>query len=347
LRRGAIIQGCHRIPERGETEVETAEQRRGGFSRLILFNEIILVAVLLVISGAISIGTSKFYSSINIINILRDSSMAIIAGIGMTMLLITGEVDLSIGSLVAFVGVVTMDITNKSMSVPLGVLAGMGLGALVGLVNGLIRTKLRVNSLIGTIAMMMILRGSVYLYSLAAVQNYHQLRSFYEIGNGYAGFMPIPVLIMIVLYVSFLMVITRTVMGRRLYATGGNYVAAKISGIKVDTLKIITFVLNSTLAAISGIILVSRMNSGQPNAGVGFELSVIAGVILGGTSLGGGEGTLIGTLIGVLILRVINNGIIILRWNQDLQIVISGVVIILAIFIDNKRKVARSKIITA
>jgi len=328
-------------------EVETAEQRRGGFSRLILFNEIILVAVLLVISGAISIGTSKFYSSINIINILRDSSMAIIAGIGMTMLLITGEVDLSIGSLVAFVGVVTMDITNKTMSVPLGVLAGMGLGALVGLVNGLIRTKLRVNSLIGTIAMMMILRGSVYLYSLAAVQNYHQLRSFYEIGNGYAGFMPIPVLIMIVLYVSFLMLITRTVMGRRLYATGGNYVAAKISGIKVDTLKIITFVLNSTLAAISGIILVSRMNSGQPNAGVGFELSVIAGVILGGTSLGGGEGTLIGTLIGVLILRVINNGIIILRWNQDLQIVISGVVIILAIFIDNKRKVARSKIITA
>jgi ribose transport system permease protein len=326
--------------------VETTEPRRGGFSRLILFNEIILVAVLLVISGAISIGTSKFYSTTNIINILRDSSMAIIAGIGMTMLLITGEVDLSIGSLVAFMGVVTMDITNKTMSVPLGILAGMGLGALVGLVNGLIRTKLRVNSLIGTIAMMMILRGSVYLYSIAAVQNYHQLHAFYEIGNGYAGFMPIPVLIMIVLYASFLMVITRTVMGRRLYATGGNYIAAKISGIKVDTLKIITFVLNSVLAAICGIILVSRMNSGQPNAGVGFELSVIAGVILGGTSLGGGEGTLIGTLIGVLILRVINNGIIILRWNQDLQIVISGIVIILAIYIDNKRKVARSKIIT-
>jgi ribose transport system permease protein len=272
--------------------------------------------------------------------------MAIIAGIGMTMLLITGEVDLSIGSLVAFVGVVTMDITNKTMNVPLGVLAGLGLGAAVGLINGLVRTKLKVSSLIGTIAMMMILRGGVYIYRIAAVQNYHNLNAFYGIGNGYLGFMPVPILIMIILYFVFLLVVNRTVMGRFLYATGGNYTAAKISGIKVDNLKIITFIMNSVLAAVSGIILVSRMNSGQPNAGVGFELSVIAGVILGGTSLGGGEGTLIGTLIGVLILRVINNGIIILRWNQDLQIVISGIVIIIAVFIDTKRKVARSKIIT-
>ena len=314
--------------------------------KLVLFNEVILVAVLVIISAAISIGTPKFYSTQNILNILRDSSMAIIAGIGMTMLLITGEVDLSIGSLVAFVGVVTMDITNKTMNVPLGILAGLGLGAAVGLINGLVRTKLKVSSLIGTIAMMMILRGGVYIYRIAAVQNYHNLNAFYGIGNGYLGFMPVPILIMIILYFVFLLVVNRTVMGRFLYATGGNYTAAKISGIKVDYLKIITFIMNSVLAAVSGIILVSRMNSGQPNAGVGFELSVIAGVILGGTSLGGGEGTLIGTLIGVLILRVINNGIIILRWNQDLQIVISGIVIIIAVFIDTKRKVARSKIIT-
>jgi ribose transport system permease protein len=158
--------------------------------------------------------------------------------------------------------------------------------------------------------------------------------------------MPVPIIMMIILYAVFFVVLNRTVMGRYLYATGGNYMAAKISGIKVDNLKILTFIMTSVLAAVSGIILVSRMNSGQPNAGVGFELSVIAGVILGGTSLGGGEGTLIGTLVGVLILRIINNGIIILRWNQDLQIVISGLVIILAVFIDNKRKLARAKIIS-
>jgi ribose transport system permease protein len=324
----------------------SAQPRQSVFSKLILFNEIMLVGVLLIISILISVGTAKFYSTTNIINILRDSSMAVIAGIGMTMLLITGEVDLSIGSLVAFVGVVTMDITNKTGSVLLGVLAGLGLGALTGLANGLVRTKLKVNSLIGTIAMMMILRGTVYLYKVEAVQNYHQLDSFFQIGNGYAGFLPIPTLMMIVLYVVFFFVITRTVMGRRLYATGGNYTAAKISGINVDGLKIATFIMNSMLAAVAGIILVSRMNSGQPNAGQGFELSVIAGVILGGTSLGGGEGTLIGTLIGILILRVINNGIILLRWNQDLQIVISGIVIIVAVYIDNQRKLARAKIIT-
>ena len=315
-------------------------------TKLILFNEIMLLFVLVLIAVLFSIGSPRFLSSTNILNILRDSSMAIIAGIGMTMLLITGEVDLSIGSLVAFVGVVTMDITNRTGNFFLGFLAGLALGAAAGLINGLVRTKLRVNSLIGTIAMMMILRGGVYMYSMAAVQNYHQLNSFYSFGNGYLGFLPIPIIVMVGLYIVFYFVINHSVAGRKLYATGGNPVAAQISGIKVDRLKILTFMMSSMLAAVAGIILVSRMNSGQPNSGTGFELTVVAGVILGGTSLAGGEGTLIGTLIGVLILRIINNGIIILQWNQDLQIVIAGIVIILAVFIDNKRKQARAKIIT-
>jgi ribose transport system permease protein len=327
--------------------VANTATRGQSFTRtLILFNEILLVLVLVLLSILISIGNPKFISFANILNILRDSSMAVIAGIGMTMLLITGEVDLSIGSLVAFVGVVTMDIVNKTQSTALGVLAGLALGALTGLANGLVRTKLKVNSLIGTIAMMMILRGGVYVYRIAAVQNYHQKQAFFMIGNGYAGFLPIPILLMAVLYLAFLFLINKSLTGRYLYATGGNPTAARISGINVDRLKILTFVLSSTLAAISGVILVSRMNSGQPNSGQGFELEVISGVILGGTSLGGGEGTLIGTLIGIIIMRIINNGIIILGWNQDLQIVVSGFVLIVAVYLDNRRKLARSKIIT-
>jgi ribose transport system permease protein len=194
--------------------------------------------------------------------------------------------------------------------------------------------------------MMMALRGGAYIYRVAAVQNYHGLDAFFQIGNGYLGFLPIPILLMAVLYVVFLFVVNRTVVGRRLYATGGNATAARISGINVDRLKITTFITSSILTAVSGIILVSRMNSGQPNAGQNFEISVVAGVILGGTSLAGGEGSLIGTLIGVLILRVINNGIILLGWNQDLQIVVAGFVLILAVYFDNKRKAARAKIIT-
>ncbi len=320
--------------------------KRGFGSRVILFNEALLVGVLILICALVSAGSTKFFSSTNILNVLRDSSMDIIAAIGMTMLLITGEVDLSIGSLVAFVGVVTMNVINQTGSVALGVTAGLALGALTGFLNGVVRTKLKVNSLIGTIAMMMALRGGVYIYHTAAVQNYHSIDAFFQIGNGYIGFLPIPILLMAVLYLVFLFVVTRTVMGRRLYATGGNATAARISGINVDRLKIATFMAASILAAVSGIILVSRMNSGQPNAGQGFEISVVAGVILGGTSLGGGEGTLVGTLIGIMILRVINNGIILLGWNQDLQIVVAGFVLIVAVYFDNKRKAARARIIT-
>ena len=321
--------------------------RRGLGKRIILFNEVLLLGVLALICVLIALGNPKFLSPTNILNVLRDGSMDIIAAIGMTMLLILGEVDLSIGALVAIVGVITMDVINKTHSVLAGVVAGLAVGAVTGLLNGVVRTKLRVNSLIGTIAMMMVLRGAVVIYRVAAVQNYHQIESFAMIVNGFIGFLPIPLLIMAVLYAVAYLVVTRTMMGRRLYATGGNATAARISGVNVDRLKIVTFMVCSTLAAVSAIILGSRMNSGQPNAGQGFEISVVAAVILGGTSLAGGEGTLVGTLLGVLILRVINNGIILLGWNQDLQIVVAGFVLIVAVYFDNMRKAARAQIITA
>lgn len=314
--------------------------------RLLLFNELLLLGVLIVIALLITIGEPKFLSVMNLKNIVRDSSQILIAGIGMTMLLIGGDVDLSIGSLVAFSTVVFMDVVNITNNFWLGLLAVIVLGAFVGLVNGIVATKFKVNALIGTIAMMMILRGSVYLYSMASIQNFHHLDIFTSFGNGYWGPLPIPVVLMIVLFVGFYIVINKTIFGRRLYATGGNAAAARISGIRTSRLRIQTFVMSSALAALSGAILCSRMNSGQPNSGNGYELTVIAGVILGGTSLKGGKGTLIGTLLGVLIMRVINNGIILLRWNQDLQIVVSGFVIILAVFLDTKRQAAKARIIT-
>ena len=315
--------------------------------RLLLFNELLLLVVLLVISLLITLGAPKFVSYNNFMNIIRDSSQILIASIGMTMLLILGEVDISIGSLVAFSTVVFMDVVNKTNSFWMGLAAALLLGAGIGLINGIIVTKFKVNAMIGTIAMMMILRGSVYLYSMASIQNFHHLEIFTNFGNGYIGFLPVPVVIVTVLFISFYLIINKTVFGRWLYAAGGNSIAARISGIKTDQIRIGTFIMSSTLAALSGAILCSRMNSGQPNAGNGYELTVIAGVILGGTSLKGGKGTLIGTLLGVLILRVINNGIILLQWTQDLQIVVSGFVIILAVFLDNLRQVAKSKIISA
>lgn len=322
------------------------EKKIGIGERLLLFNELLLLGVLVLISALIALGSTNFISYGNLMNIIRDSSQILIAGIGMTMLLILGEVDLSIGSLVAFSTVIFMDVTNRTQNFWLGLLAALLLGAFVGLVNGIITTKFNVNSMIGTIAMMMILRGGVYLYTMASIQNFHHLDIFTNFGNGYLGFLPVPVVIMLVLFLISYLIVNKTVFGRWLYAAGGNPIAARISGIKTDAIRIGTFVMSSTLAALSGAILCSRMNSGQPNSANGYELTVIAGVILGGTSLDGGKGTLIGTLLGVLIMRVINNGIILLKWNQDLQTVVSGLVIILAVYLDGKRQQAKAKIIS-
>lgn len=301
-------------------------------------SQIVLLGLLVFLCIAISIGAPQFYSVENLIAILRQCSLVLIVAAGMTMLLIAAEVDLSVGASLAFSGVVAMDITNKTGSVFLGASAGILFGGLVGLFNGLVVTQLKVNSLIGTIATMMILQGGVFLYSREAVQNRHLQRAFTDISTGYLGPIPIPVLIAALVFVAAHVVLRHTTAGRYIYAVGANAKAARLSGVRPERLKLFVFVVTGLLTGLAGLILSSLMNTGQPTAGRGFELTVVAAVILGGTSLTGGRGTLIGTLLGVLILKVIDNGIIILRWDQDLQMVVPGVVIVLATYLDLVRR---------
>ena len=185
---------------------------------------------------------------------------------------------------------------------------------------------------------MMILQGSVFLYSREAVQNHHHLQSFVEIGAGYVGPVPIPVIVAAVIFVVSYVVLRHTTLGRYLYAVGANAKAAQLSGLRTREIKLFAFVVTGLLVGVAGLILVSLMNAGQPTAGRGFELVVVAAVILGGTSLAGGRGTLIGTLLGVLLLKVIDNGIIMLQWNQDLQMVVPGIVLVLATWLDLVRR---------
>jgi ribose transport system permease protein len=301
-------------------------------------NQIVLIAVLAVISLGISLAVAQFYSSANIIAILRQTGLVLVVASGMTMLLITGEVDLSVGASIAFVGVVAMDVINQTNSVFLGGLAGILFGGAIGLVNGLVVTRLKVNSLIATIGTMMILQGSVFLYSREAVQNHHHLPSFVDIGAGYVGPLPIPVIIAAAVFVAAYILLRHTTLGRYLYAVGANPKAARLSGLRTDQIKLFAFVATGLLVGVAGLILASLMNAGQPTAGRGFELVVIASVILGGTSLSGGRGTLIGTLLGVLVLKVIDNGIIMLQWSQDLQMIVPGVVLIIATWLDLVRR---------
>jgi ribose transport system permease protein len=269
--------------------------------------------------------------------------MVMIVGAGMTMLLITAEVDLSVGASLAFVGVVAMDVMNRTESVFIGVLAGIAFGGFVGLVNGLVVTRLKVNSLIATIGTMMILQGSVFLYSREAVQNHHHIASFVDIGAGYVGPLPIPVIVAAIVFVLSYVLLRYTTLGRYLYAVGANPKAARLSGLRAERLRLFAFVVTGLLVGVAGLVLVSLMNAGQPTAGRGFELVVVAAVILGGTSLSGGRGTLTGTLLGVLVLKVIDNAIILLQWNQDLQMIVPGVVLVLATYLDLARRRANAR----
>ncbi|WP_394892371.1 ABC transporter permease [Mesorhizobium sp. AaZ16] len=311
--------------------------------RLAGNSQIVLIGLLVLLCLAISIGAPQFYSVENVIAILRQCSLVLIVAAGMTMLLIAAEVDLSVGASLAFSGCVAMDVTNKTGNVAMGALAGILFGGAVGLFNGIVVTRLKVNSLIATIATMMILQGGVFLFTREAVQNRHLQRGFTEISTGYIGPIPIPVIIAAAIIILAYVVLRHTTLGRYIYAVGANEKAARLSGLRPERLRLLVFVVTGLLTGLAGLILSSLMNTGQPTAGRGFELTVVAAVILGGTSLTGGRGTLIGTLLGVLVLKVIDNGIIILRWDQNLQMVVPGIVIVVATYLDLVRRTSDAR----
>ena len=258
-----------------------------------------------------------------------------IVAFGMTILLTSGEVDLSVGALMSFVTVIVMDVINISGSIVLGLIAVFGFCLLIGLINGLVRTVLNVNSLIATLAMMLILQGSVYVYSMAAIYNTHLIPLFSFIGQGFFLNIPMPVVIILPFFVVLL---NFTRYGRYFSAIGSNPDAAKLSGINNNRYKVIGFVITSLLVGVSGVILASLMDTGQQGSAKGFELIVIAAVLLGGTSFMGGRGTIIGTILGILILKIIDNGIILMRIPQEFQLIVPGVILILAVYFDGIRR---------
>ncbi|UCI28699.1 ABC transporter permease [Mesorhizobium sp. B2-8-5] len=314
--------------------IHASAQKRFIGGQLLGSSQLVLGAILAVLCIAISVAAPQFYSEANIIAILRQCALVLIVASGMTMLIITAEVDLSVGASLAFVGCIGMAVLNSTHSLALGMLAALAFAGGVGLFNGLVVTRLRVNSLIATIGTMMMLQGGVYLFTREAVQNHNQLASFTDLGAGYVGAVPVPVILAALIFLVAYVTLRFTTLGRYLYAVGANEKAVRLSGLRSERLKLLAFVVTGLCVGVAGMILSSLMNAGQPTAGRGFELTVIAAVILGGTSLLGGRGSLFGTLLGVLVLKVIDNGIIILGWNQDLQMVVPGIVIILATYLD-------------
>jgi ribose/xylose/arabinose/galactoside ABC-type transport system permease subunit len=300
---------------------------------------IVLVAVL----GALS---PAFLSVGNFLDIARVVSIIGIMAMGMTLVVLTGGIDLSVGSTFALAAAVTAALVPGSFTeapllfgatlpVPLAVAVGLAVGAAVGFANGVIVAKSGVEPFIVTLATMVFVRGLCYLFTGGFPILFRPMPASFEwIGQGYVFGLPTPTLFFAAVTILCLWITRRTTFGRAIYATGGNEEACRLSGINVARVKILAYTLLGTLAALSGIILTSRVGAAQPTAGTGYELDVIAGVVIGGTSLFGGRGSVLSTVLGVFILGVISNGLNILGVAAYYQYVIKGLLLIAAVGLD-------------
>jgi ribose transport system permease protein len=294
----------------------------------ILFAFIVLIVALTFLSDS-------FLTVSNILNIARQVSINAIIAAGMTFVILTFGIDLSVGSVMAFAGAIIAGLLAQGRPLLVGIGAGLLVGALLGLINGLIITKGGVQPFIATLGMLTIARGATLVYTdgrpITGLPD-----AFVWLGAGEIARIPVPVVIMAVVFVLSYVILTQTVLGRYVYAIGGNEEAARLSGVNVTFYKTVAYVISGLLSALSAVILTARLNSAQPTAGMGYELDAIAAVVLGGTTLAGGEGGIAGTLLGAFIIGVLNNGLNLLNVSAFYQQVVKGVVILLAVLLDRR-----------
>jgi ribose transport system permease protein len=293
-----------------------------------------LVLLLVVITLALSLARPEtFFQSQNLFNILKQVSIVTIVAVGQTFIIVSGGIDLSVGFSLGLSGVIMAFCLKAGIPLAPALLCGMVTGTLVGICNGLVITKLRLPPFIATLGMAKIARGIMYVITKGypiPVKN----EFVFALGNGYLGPVPILTIIMIIIVLLGSYLLSSTVFGNQTKAIGGNELAARLSGISVERKKLLIYGLTGLLCGIGGIILAGRVNSGNPNAGLNFDLDSIAAVVVGGTAMSGGEGMIIGTVLGALILGVIKNGLILLNVSMYWQTVITGIIIITVCAID-------------
>lgn len=288
---------------------------------------------LLVLCAVLWALTPHFLTVSNLLNVAQQTSINAVIAVGLTFVIISGGIDLSVGSLVAFSGVVTASLLQRAVPVPLALLAGLMTGLACGLVNGLLITYGRLPPFIATLGLMSVARGGALLYTDGRpVSGFGE--DFRWLATGEILRVPVPVVIMIVVYLIAHFVLRRTPFGRYLFAMGGNEEAALLSGVRVRLHKTMVYGVCGLLSALAAAMLTARLNSAQPIAGINYELDAIAATVIGGTSLMGGQGSVVGTLIGALIMGVLRNGLNLLGVSSFIQQVVIGAVIILAVLMD-------------
>lgn len=279
-----------------------------------------------------------FLTQKNIMNVLRQISTNLYLACAMTMVIIIGGIDLSVGSIIGLSGVVSVGlIAINHFPVYCAVAIGILVGVLVGAFNGFVISKTTIPAFIVTLATMNIARGAAYVYTggqpIRVMSD-----SFNFIGSGYVSSLPVPVIYLIIILIISSIIMNNTKLGRYIYAVGGNREAARFSGIKTKMVTFFPYIFSGLMAGIAGVVLASRMFSGQPTSGTGAEMDAIAAVVLGGTSMSGGSGKIGGTVIGALVIGVLSNGLNLMNVNSFWQLIVKGIVILIAVYVDCIKK---------
>jgi ribose/xylose/arabinose/galactoside ABC-type transport system permease subunit len=335
------------VSSTAQLDRQVVEAPKRGLARLNIQVENIASGVVLVgLVIVLSIVSPAFLSFSNFLDIARVVAITGIIAAGMTLVIITGGIDLSVGSTVGLVGAVTASLVANSASnsdfvtdfklpVPLAALVGLAVGSLIGFINGLIITKTKIEPFMATLGSMIFVKGLLYLFTGGYPVDFQPMpRDFAFIGQGAMLGIPTPVWLFAVVVAALWWISRRMSVGRAIYAIGGNPEAARLSGLKVDRTKIYVYTLLGFLAGLAGIVLTSRLASATTVSGAGYELIAISGVVIGGTSLVGGRGSVIGSLIGVFTVGVIQNALNLFGASTQVQYVVTGLVLLLAISLD-------------
>ncbi|TXY07793.1 ribose ABC transporter permease [Vibrio mimicus] len=318
----------------------TSDNRKKLLSKEWLIEQKSLIALLFLVV-VVSFLNPNFFTVDNILNILRQTSVNAIIAVGMTLVILTAGIDLSVGSVLALCGAFAASLIAMEVPVLVAVPTALLAGAALGAISGIIIAKGKVQAFIATLVTMTLLRGVTMVYTDGrpiSTGFTDTADTFAWFGTGYALGIPVPVWLMVVVFAGAWYLLNHTRFGRYVYAVGGNESATRLSGINVDRVKIGVYAICGLLAALAGIIVTSRLSSAQPTAGMGYELDAIAAVVLGGTSLMGGKGRIMGTLIGALIIGFLNNALNLLDVSSYYQMIAKAVVILLAVLVDNKNK---------
>ena len=328
------------VEKESQTVIKSAVFSQGAWQKILAF------ASLIALMAVFSIASDNFLQPDNLIGILQATAVNGVLAVATTFVIITGGIDLSIGTLMTFCAVIAgVFLTYWGLPMPVGILAAIAAGALCGSVSGTLIAKMKIPPFIATLGMMLLLKGLALVISGTRPIYFNDTPNFPMISQesliaAILPFLPIPngVLILFVVAVASSLVLTRTALGRYTFALGSNEEAVRLSGVNTDFWKIIVYTVSGGICGIAGLIIASRLNSAQPALGQGYELDAIAAVVIGGTSLSGGRGTILGTIIGALIISVLTNGLRILSVAQEWQTVVTGVIIILAVYADILRR---------